>query len=108
MYNITSILKEKEKRLVHYLEIYSTKEILKEAQKCIPSYHDNSDILDKLNEMKIPQPVINTLIIYDFTINKEKPLTNKTLVYAELCKKLNINNAQDAISFFKQHYLSNA
>ena len=107
MNNADSILKEKEKRLIHYLEVYSTEEILKEAQKYIPSPHFNSEVLRKLFEVNIPQPVVNTLIIYDLTINKDTPLTNKTLIYAELCKKSNINNAKDAITFFKQFHLSN-
>lgn len=106
MISTVSMLKEKEKRLVHYLEVYSTEEILKEVEKYLPSPYVNSEIIDKLNEINIPEPVINTLIIYDLTINKDEPLSNKTLKYAELCKKSNISNAQDAISFFKQYHIS--
>lgn len=107
MLNSASLLKEKEKRLVQYLEVYSTEEILEEVKKYLSAPQVNSEIIDKLNEINIPQPVINTLIIYDLTINKDEPLSTRTLKYAELCKKSNISSAQDAISFFKQYHVSN-
>lgn len=106
MFSTAYLLKEKEKRLVQYLEVYSTEEILQEVEKYLPTPQINSEIINKLNEIDIPQPVVNTLIIYDLTINKDEPLSNKTLKYAELCKKSNISNAQDAISFFKQYHIS--
>lgn len=106
MYIYTGILKEREKQLVQYLEKCTTEEILKEVNKNSPSPHVNSDIHLKLKNMKIPQPVMNALIICELSINKGKTLTHKMLVLAEHCKKYNIKDAQDAITFFKQYYSS--
>lgn len=91
---------------MQYLEVYSTEEILKEARKLLPFPQPNPEIINKLHEIQIPQSVINTLIVYDLTINKDEPLTKKTLEYAELCKESNVNNAQEAITFFKHYHVS--
>jgi replication initiation and membrane attachment protein DnaB len=57
-----------------------------------------------LNEMNLPHPVINTLIYYTLATNKQKFVTHKLLALADLCRKFNIKNAQEAITFFKQYY----
>jgi replication initiation and membrane attachment protein DnaB len=100
----TNILEEKERKLARFFETYTTEEVLKEAQEYIPSLHSHSDILHKLNDMKLPQPVINTLIYYVLATNKHKLVTYKLLVLADLCRKFNIKDAQAAITFFKQYY----
>lgn len=100
----TNILEEKERKLARYLEAYTTEEVLKEAQKHIPSLHSHSNIIRKLNEMKLPHPVINTLIYYVLATNKQKFVTYKLLALADLCRKFNVKNAQEAITFFKQYY----
>lgn len=104
MHDDSNIMKEKERRLVRYFEAYTTEEVLKDAQKYLPSLCSHLDIIRKLNEMKISQPVINTLIYYVLATNKQKFVTDKLLNLANLCRKFNIKNAQAAITFFKQYY----
>ncbi|WP_078410688.1 replication initiation and membrane attachment family protein [Priestia abyssalis] len=99
-----NILEEKERKLVQYLESCTTEEILKEAQEYTPSLRSHSSLLRKLSEMKLPQPVVNTLIYYTLATNDQKPVAYKLLTLAALCRKLNIKNAQTAITFFKLYY----
>ncbi|MDQ0244112.1 replication initiation and membrane attachment protein DnaB [Bacillus fengqiuensis] len=86
------------------MEVYTPEEVLKEAQEYIPSLCSHSDVLRKLNKMKLPQPVINALIYYVLATNNQKLITNQLLVLADLCRKFNIKNAKEAITFFKQYY----
>ena len=104
MCNDINFLEEKERKLVRYLESYTTEEVLKEAQEYIPSLRSDSDILRKVNKIKLPQSVINTLIYYILATNNQKTDTCKLLKLAVLCRKFNIKNAQAAITFFKQYY----
>jgi replication initiation and membrane attachment protein DnaB len=104
MHKDTNILEEQERKLVHYLEAYTTEEVLKEAQNYIPSLRSHSDDLHKLNEMKLPPSVVNTLIYYVLATNNQNLKTYKLLELAELCRKFNIKNTKTAIPFFKQHY----
>jgi replication initiation and membrane attachment protein DnaB len=104
MHDDANILEEKERTLARYLEVYTTEEVLKEAQEYIPSLRSHSDVLRKLNKMKLPQPVINTLIYYVLATNNQKLITDKLLALADLCRKFNIKNAKEAIPFFKQYY----
>jgi replication initiation and membrane attachment protein DnaB len=104
MHDDTKLLEAKERKLARYLEAYSTEEVLKEVQEYIPSLSTHPDILRKLSEMKLPPPVINTLIYYALATNKQKFGTYKLLALADLCIKFNIRNAQVAITFFKQYY----
>ncbi|MCM3677272.1 MULTISPECIES: hypothetical protein [Peribacillus] len=99
----TKLLEAKEKKLARFLEVYSTEEVLKEAKEYIPSL-PHSDILRKLSEIKLPHPVINTLIYYVLATNKQKFVTYTLLALADLCRKFNLKDAQAAITFFKQYY----
>ena len=104
MQNATNILEKKERKLARYLEAYTTEEVLKEAQNYIPSLRSHSDDLHKLNEMKLPPSVVNTLIYYVLATNNHNLMTYKLLELADLCRKFNIKNTMTAITFFKQHY----
>jgi len=104
MPNDTTILEEKERTLAQYLESITTDELLKEVQAHTPSIRPHSNIHGKLTEMKLPQPVKNTLIYYVLATTKHKFVTYKLLVLSDLCRKFNIKNSQEAITFFKQYY----
>ncbi|MBA9025571.1 hypothetical protein [Peribacillus huizhouensis] len=100
----SELLEAKERKLARFLEAHSTEEVFNEIQEYMPSIRSRSDILRKLNEMKLPPSVIKTLIYYVLATNKQKFVTYKLLALANLCKKLNIQDAQGAITFFKQYY----
>ncbi|MFJ5621538.1 hypothetical protein ACIQD3_02180 [Peribacillus loiseleuriae] len=104
MRNDTKLLEEKERKLARFMEAQSTEEVFKEVQEYVPSLRSRSDILRKLSEMKLPPPVIKTLIYYVLATDKQKFVTDKLLALANLCRKLNIQDAQEAITFFKQYY----
>lgn len=108
MCNITILLKEKERKLTQYLETHTTEEVIKEVQDCNPSICFHSDILCKLNKMKLTQPVLNTLIFYVLATDKQKLVADKLLFLGDLCRKFNIKNAQAAITFFKKYYSFNS
>ena len=105
MLNNLTILEEKERNLANYLETSSTEDILIEVQIHIPSLRTQSHIFYKLNRLKLPNSVKNTLIYYILATNKKTLATQKLLKLASLCKKHNINSAQAAIHFFKKYYV---
>jgi replication initiation and membrane attachment protein DnaB len=107
MYDATNNIEEKERKLARYLETHSTEEVIKEVQECNPTLYVHSDILCKLNKMKLTQPVLNTLIFYVLVTNKQKLVTYKLFALGDLCRKFNIKNAHSAINFFKQYYSYN-
>ncbi|WP_394235122.1 hypothetical protein [Niallia oryzisoli] len=99
-----SILEEKERMLAEFLESNSTEDVLMEVKEYVPSLNPESKIIRTLNEMKLPQPVVNTLIYFVLATSKQTIATNKLMTLADLCRKNNIKNAQSAITFFKQYY----
>lgn len=104
MPNDSIILEEKERKLANYLETSSTEEVLIEVQKHIPSLRTQTHIFSKLNQLKLPHSVKNTLIYYVLATNRKVLATQKLLKLASLCKKHDINSAQAAIHFFKKYY----
>ncbi|WP_071394032.1 replication initiation and membrane attachment family protein [Bacillus tuaregi] len=104
MFDETIILEEKERKLAEFLEANTTEEVLMEVQEYVPSLTPQSKVIQKLKEMKLPQPVINTLIYFVLATNKQSLATAKLMALADLCRKYNISNAQSAITFFKQYY----
>ncbi|KAA9028425.1 replication initiation and membrane attachment family protein [Niallia endozanthoxylica] len=104
MFDETVIIEEKERKLAEFLETNTTEDVLMEVQEYIPSLHPQSKVIRKLKEMKLPQPVINTLIYFVLATNKQTVAMNKLMTLADLCRKNNINSAQSAITFFKQYY----
>ena len=107
MNDIRSTLKEKERKLTRYLETNTTEEIINEMQECNPSLRIQSDILYRLKQTMLTQPVLNTIIFYVFATNKHKLLKDNLLFLGDLCKKFNIKSAQAAITLFKQYYAFN-
>ncbi|WP_338472244.1 hypothetical protein R4Z10_05730 [Niallia sp. XMNu-256] len=101
----TIVLEEKERKLANYLESSTTEEVFIEVQKHIPSLRTQSHAFYKLNQLKLPQSVKNTLIYYVLATSKKRLGTQKLLKLASLCKKHNINSAQAAIKFFKKYYV---
>lgn len=99
----TNIIEEKERKLANYLETSSTEEVLIEVQKHIPSLRTKFDVFYKLNQLKLPHSVINTLIYYVLVTNKKALAGHHLFNLANLCKKNNINSAQAAISFIKKY-----
>lgn len=104
MFDETIIIEEKERKLAEFLEANTTEDVLMEVQEYIPSLHPKSKVISKLKEMKLPQPVINTLIYFVLATNKQTFATTKLMTLADLCRKNNISSAQSAITFFKQYY----
>ena len=101
---IDTLAEEKESKLAQYLEEYATEEVIREVQESHSSLLSDTDDFYKLKESKLPQSVINTLIFYILATNKQKLETYKLSTLAGLCQKLNIRNAQEAITFLKQYY----
>lgn len=99
-----SVLKVKEKQLVQYLEEHTTEEIINEVHKRFPSLHFQPDLLTKLKKLKLPEPVLNTLIFYVLATNNQRIQPYKLLVLGHVCKKINLKSSYEAITFFKQFY----
>jgi replication initiation and membrane attachment protein DnaB len=100
----TSLLEEKERKLADYLESSTTEDVLIEVAHRFPSTCKQWSVFQKLNEIKLPNPVKNTLIFYTLVTSKKSITLKKILDLAGLCKKYNIKTAQSAITFFKQYY----
>ncbi|WP_428909751.1 hypothetical protein [Niallia sp. Krafla_26] len=98
------VLKVKENQLVRYLEGHTTEEIINEVQKRFPTVHMHPDLLTKLKKFKLAQPVLNTLILYVLATNNQRELSYKLLVLGYLCRKFNIKNSYEAVTFFKKFY----
>ncbi len=103
MYDMTTILEEKERKLAHYLEASTTEEVLIEVQKHVPAIHSQLNMISNLIDMKLPHSVINTLIYYVLA-TKKKLAANILFKLADLCRRYNIKTSQAAITFFKQYH----